>query len=190
LYRLIFGLGQFTSDIGGIALSIFSHMIKFFYYMNENMTKIDNIDRTILSLLQKDGSLSQRDVADQVGLSQNACWRRMKRLQDTGVLQGTRAVVAADALGLDLTVFVMIKTRNHSMEWSDGFRKHVEAIPQIREFHRIGGDWDYMLKIVTRGMGGYDKVYRDLITGFDLDNVTGYFSMEPIFDDRPYDLDD
>jgi Lrp/AsnC family transcriptional regulator len=156
--------------------------------MNGKMTKIDNIDRSILSLVQNDGSLSQREIADQVGLSQNACWRRMKRLQDIGVLLGTRAIVDPTALGLDLTVFVMIKTRNHSMEWSEGFRKHVEAIPQIREFHRIGGDWDYMLKIVTQGMGGYDKVYRDLITGYDLDNVTGYFSMEPIFDDRPFEL--
>jgi Lrp/AsnC family transcriptional regulator len=54
------------------------------------------------------------------------------------------------------------------------------------EFHRIGGDWDYFLKIVTDGMGGYDGVYQKLITGFDLDNVTGYFSMERIFSDRPF----
>jgi len=164
-------------------------MIDMLYQMIAINMIIDTIDRSILSLLQNDGSLSQREIADQVGLSQNACWRRMKRLQETGVLQGTRAVVDADALGLDLTVFVMIKTRNHAMDWSNAFRKHVEGIPQIREFHRIGGDWDYMLKIVTRGMSGYDKVCRQLITGFELDNVTGYFSMEPIFDDRPFDLD-
>ena len=138
--------------------------------------------------LQNDGALSQREIAEQVGLSQNACWRRMKQLQESGVLKGTRAVVDAAALGLDLTVFVMIRTRNHSMEWSDKFRRHVEGIPQIVELHRIGGDWDYMLKIVTRGMAGYDRVYRALITGFELDTVTGFFSMEPMFSDRPLDL--
>ncbi len=97
-------------------------------------------------------------------------------------------MVDGGALGLDLTVFVMIKTRNHSMEWSEKFRKHVELIPQVAEFHRIGGDWDYMLKIVTKGMGGYDTVYRRLIMGFELETVTGFFSMETILEDRPLDV--
>jgi len=154
------------------------------------MKKLDHIDRRILSYLQRHGSASQREIAEQVGLSQNACWRRMKHLQEGGVLKGTRALVDARALGRDLTVFVMIKTRNHSLEWSERFRAHVAAIPQVVEFHRIGGDWDYMLKIMTDGMEGYDRAYRALITGFELDNVTGYFSMEPIFTDRPLDLAD
>ncbi|MBZ0127835.1 MAG: Lrp/AsnC family transcriptional regulator [Rhodobacteraceae bacterium] len=156
--------------------------------MNEKSVKLDNIDRRILTCLQSDGSLSQREVADRVGLSQNACWRRMKRLQDNGVLTGARAMVDAAALGLDLIVFVMIRTRNHSMDWSEAFRRHVERIPQIVEFHRIGGDWDYMLKIVTSDMAGYDRVYRQLITGFELDKVTGYFSMETLFADRPLSI--
>ncbi len=149
------------------------------------MEKLDVIDHKMLSLLQADGALSQREVAEAIGLSQNACWRRIKRLTDIGALQGSRAVVDPDALGLDLTVFVMIKTRNHSMDWSESFRRHVEAIPQVMEFHRIGGDWDYMLKVVTDGMAGYDRVYRALIAGTELDNVTGYFSMETIFANRP-----
>lgn len=149
---------------------------------------LDEIDRRILTVLQRDGSLSQRDLAEKVGLSQNACWRRLKQLHETGVLKGTRAIVDAREFGLDLTVFVMVKTRNHSMEWSESFRKHIERIPQVIELHRIGGDWDYMLKIITTGMAGYDKVYRQIITGFELDTVTGYFSMEPIFTDRPIDL--
>jgi len=89
---------------------------------------------------------------------------------------------------LDLTVFVMVRTRNHSMEWSERFRRHVDLIPQVAEFHRIGGDWDYLLKIVTRGMGGYDAVYRQLISNFELETVTGYFSMETILSDRPLDV--
>ena len=152
--------------------------------------KLDNIDYRILDVLQRDGSLSQRDVAEQVGLSQNACWRRLKLLEETGVLKGTRAVVDPEAFGLDLTVFVLLRTRNHSMEWSQQFRDHIERIPQVIEFHRIGGDWDYMLKILANGMAGYDKVYRKIITGFELDTVTGYFSMEPILSDRPLVLPD
>ncbi len=149
------------------------------------MAKLDEIDLRIIRILQRDASLSQRELSDQVGLSQNACWRRLKRLELEGVLMGSRARVNAALLGFDLTVFVMVRTRNHSMEWSDAFRKHVELIPEVAEFHRIGGDWDYLLKIVTKGMSGYDHAYRRLITGFELEAVTGYFSMEPIFQDRP-----
>lgn len=149
---------------------------------------LDSIDCRILDVLLRDGSLPQREVADRVGLSQNACWRRLKHLEEIGVLKGTRAVVDVRAFGLDLTVFVMVKTRNHSMEWSERFRKHIEAIPQVVEFHRIGGDWDYLLKILTHGMAGYDQAYRQIITGFELDTVTGYFSMEPIISDRPPEL--
>lgn len=149
------------------------------------MTKLDQVDLRILDALQRDGSLSQREVAEAVGLSQNACWRRIRRLQQDGVLVGQRMVVDQDAIGLGLTVFVMVKTRHHSRDWSDRFRRHVEAIPQVVELHRIGGDWDYLLKIVTSGMSCYDAVYQDIITGFDLDNVSGFFSMERIFSDRP-----
>lgn len=156
--------------------------------MIEDMIELDGIDRKILDLLQRDASQSQREIADQVGLSQNACWRRLKRLQEVGVLKGARMRLDPAALGLDLTVFVMVRTRNHSMDWADGFRRHVALIPEVQEMHRIGGDWDYMLKIVTRGMAGYDSVYRRLVTGVELETVTGYFAMETLLDDRPLDV--
>ncbi len=152
------------------------------------MQKTDEIDRRILDVLQRDATLSQRDVADKVGLSQNALWRRLKRLEKAGFIQGARMRLDAAALGLDLTVFVMVRTRNHSVEWADEFRKHIARIPEVAEMHRIGGDWDYMLKVVTRGMAGYDSVYRRITTGFELDTVTGMFSMETMLDDRPLDV--
>lgn len=150
--------------------------------------KIDQIDRNILDVLQRDASLSQREVADRVGLSQNALWRRLKKLEEEGVLLGSRMRIDPTALGLDLTVFVMVRTRNHSMEWAEGFKAHVARIPQVAEMHRIGGDWDYMLKIITSGMSGYDAVYRRLTTGYELDTVTGFFSMETMLEDRPVDV--
>ncbi|WP_220387200.1 Lrp/AsnC family transcriptional regulator [Cognatishimia activa] len=152
------------------------------------MNKIDDIDRRVLDVMQRDAGLSQRDVADRVGLSQNALWRRLKRLDELGFIQGSRTRLNATQLGLDLTVFVMIRTRNHSIEWAEDFRKHVGRIPEVAEMHRIGGEWDYMLKVVTRGMSGYDAVYRKLTAGFDLDVVTGLFSMETMLDDRPLDV--
>ena len=150
--------------------------------------KFDQIDLRILEIAQRHGALSQRELADRVGLSQNALWRRLKRLEEAGVLLGAHRRVSAKKLGLDLTVFVMVRTRTHSDEWIEAFRAHVSRIPQVVEMHRIGGDWDYMLKVVTRGMSGYDKVYKQLTTGIELETVTGFFSMETMLEDRPLDV--
>lgn len=150
--------------------------------------EFDQIDRALLMALQRDAGLSQRELAEKVGLSQNACWRRLKRLHESGIIRGTRLVLDREALGLHLTVFMMVRTRQHSRDWSDKFRRHVGAIPEVTEFHRIGGEWDYLIRIVTNSMAGYDQVYQRLIDGFDLENVTGYFSMETIFEGRPVTL--
>jgi Lrp/AsnC family transcriptional regulator len=150
--------------------------------------KIDSLDLRILSMLQKDGSLTQRDLAEGIGLSQNALWRRLQALQAAGVMQGSRVMVDLKALGLDLTVLVMIKTRHHSRDWLESFARHVGTLPEVVDCFRIGGEWDYMLKVVTKGMAGYDAFYQRLITGFDFDTVTGIFAMEALVENRPVDL--
>ena len=152
------------------------------------MMEIDIFDLKILSQLQHSGALSQRELAERVGLSQNACWRRLQRLTADGLIKGSRSQVDLSALGLDLTVIVMVRTRVHSKEWADRFRKRVEELPEVIDFHRIGGDWDYMIKVVTRGMAGYDGFYQRLIAGFELERITGLFSMEAIIENRPPDL--
>lgn len=156
--------------------------------MIDESEKIDVIDLRILTSLQKNANLSQRDLAEEVGLSQNACWRRLQRLNAIGIIRGAHTDIDLDALGLDLTVFVMIRTRHHSKEWADNFRKHIERLPEVIDFYRIGGDWDYLIKVVTRGMSGYDAFYQKLITNFDLATVTGFFSMEAIIKNRAVDL--
>ncbi|MER9794888.1 Lrp/AsnC family transcriptional regulator [Mesorhizobium sp. M0213] len=156
--------------------------------MIEDRAKIDAFDMKILTAMQIDASLSQRDLAERVGLSQNACWRRIQRLQSLGVIRGSHSSIDLRVMGLDLTVFVMIRTRHHSKEWSEAFRTHVERLPEVIDFYRIGGDWDYLIKVVTQGMSGYDAFYQKLITNFDLATVTGFFSMEAIINNRPVDL--
>jgi len=146
--------------------------------------KIDHIDARIIMDLQEDASQSQRDLADKIGLSQNACWRRIKQLQEDGVLKGQTARIDRELLGRGLVVFAMIRTRNHSAEWLKKFRSHVTSISDITDFYRIGGDYDYMLKIVTRDMKSYDEVYQRLIEKLDLENVTSYFTMEAILENR------
>lgn len=156
--------------------------------MIDDSMKFDDIDLRILTCLQRNAALSQRDLAEQVGLSQNAYWRRLQRLQSAGVVGGSRAEIDLDLLGLDLTVIVMIRTRHHSKEWSEDFRRHVERLPEVVDFYRIGGEWDYLIKVVTRGIRGYDAFYQKLITNFDLATVTGYFAMEAIIRNRALDL--
>lgn len=156
--------------------------------MIEKDFKIDDIDLKILNCLQRNAALAQRDLAEQVGLSQNACWRRLQRLQASGVIGAARTEIDIGLLGFDLTAIVMIRTRHHSKEWSEEFRKHVGRLPEVIDFYRIGGDWDYMIKVITRGISGYDAFYQKLITNFDLATVTGYFAMEAIIRNRAVDL--
>lgn len=150
--------------------------------------KFDSIDRGILRALQEDASLSQRALAERVGLSQNACWRRLKRLDESGIIRGRTLRLDAGRLGLGITVFVMVRTRHHSREWLQEFRRKVLSIPQIIDFYRIAGDYDYMLKVVAGDISVFDRVYQSLIDGIELETVTSYFAMEAIADQRPLPL--
>jgi Lrp/AsnC family transcriptional regulator len=150
--------------------------------------KIDQIDGKILLELQRDAGLSQRDLAERVGLSQNACWRLLRALDEEGIIRGRTLRLDRDKLGLGLVVFVMIKTRHHSASWLRSFRTHVSSIPDIVDFFRIGGDYDYLLKIVTTDMASYDAVYQRLIQKVELESVTSYFAMEAIEEQRPLPL--
>ncbi|WP_395003239.1 Lrp/AsnC family transcriptional regulator [Cypionkella sp.] len=150
------------------------------------MGKMDHIDRSLLRALQRDGSLSQRDLADQVGMSQNACGRRLKALQEAGVIKGYTIRLDAKAVALGLTVFVMIRTRHHSKVWLESFRKEVLAIQNVVDFYRIAGDYDYMLKVIAEDMNDFDRVYQRLIARLDLDAVASLITMEQIADNRDW----
>jgi len=135
--------------------------------------------------MQRDGALSQRQLAEQVHLSANACWHRVQNLRKQGVITGQTVRLDRRKLDLGLVVFVMLRTRHHSAEWLQAFRSHVSTIPEVIDFFRIGGDYDYLLKVVTRDMESYDEVYQRLIAEVELDSVTSYFAMEAIEEQRP-----
>ena len=156
--------------------------------MNDEDFKIDDLDRKILNALQRDSAQPQRALADQVGLSQNACWRRLNRLQEAGIIKGHTIRLDATELGLPLTVFMMIRTRNHSKSWLESFRREVLAIPQVIDMYRIAGEYDYILKVVARDMNGFDHVYQRLIDKLELENVTSLITMESIATGRDLPL--
>ncbi|WP_323007153.1 Lrp/AsnC family transcriptional regulator [Pseudorhodobacter sp.] len=145
---------------------------------------LDQIDRAILRALQRDAAQSQRELAETVGLSQNACWRRLKILQDSGLISGQTLRLNAAQLGLGLTVFVMVRTRHHSKDWLAIFRREVLNIPHVIDFFRIAGDYDYMLKIVAEDMNAFDQIYQRLTAKVELETVTSYITMEAIANAR------
>lgn len=141
---------------------------------------MDETDRRILRLLQTDASASASDVARQVGLSASPCWKRIKRMQEDGVINRQVVVLDAGRLGFGLTVFVSIKTGEHSTGWLEEFSEKITAMPEVMELHRMAGEVDYMLKVVVRDMQSFDEFYKRLIGIAALSEVTSRFSMEKI----------
>ena len=141
---------------------------------------MDKIDRKILDLLQKDGALTAADVADRVGLSKAPCWRRIQRLQAEGVIKQTVALLDARKMNVGTTVFVTIKTANHSEAWFEKFVRAVQDIPEVTEIHRMSGEVDYLMRVVVPDIDGYDAVYKRLIAAVDFLDVSASFALETI----------
>ena len=148
--------------------------------MKMPVESLDRLDLRILTLLQEDASLSNAEIAEQVGLSANACWRRVRRLEERGVIRKRVALLSQEKLALDVTVFVGIRTNEHSEQWLKKFSDGVAGIPEVVEFYRMSGDTDYMLKIVVKDIADYDRVYKKLISVVPLHDVSSSFAMERI----------
>ena len=140
---------------------------------------MNRIDRVILSQLQADAALSVGELAEVVGISKSACWRRIKKLQSEGVINKQVTLLNAAAVDLSLTVFISIRTNQHNEKWAKQFRAVVRDIPGILEVYRMGGELDYLIKAVVKDMPDYDKLYQQLIQA-NLFDVTSNFVMEEI----------
>ena len=141
---------------------------------------MDSIDKKILAIQQVDSTVAVAAIAERVGLSATACWRRIQNLEKSGVIRRRVALLDAKALGVGVTVFVSLKTSKHSQEWLESFAAHVAAIDEIVEFYRMSGDVDYLLKVVVPDIAGFDAVYKRLIAVVDFSDVTSSFAMEEI----------
>jgi len=151
--------------------------------------KIDRFDHRILAQLQRDAEISIADLAEKIGLSTNACWRRIKRMQKDNIIRRNVALLNEHALGLKLTVFVSVKTNEHNEQWLEKFAHGVADIPEVIEFYRMSGDTDYLLKIVARDIDDYDRVYKKLISVAPMHDVSSSFAMERIKSSTALPLD-
>jgi len=141
---------------------------------------IDTLDRRILAELQRDGTLSADQLSERVSLSRNACWRRVKRLEEEGFITGRVALVDADRLGLGLSVFILVRTSNHDPDWLKRFREATMGFPEITGVYRMSGDLDYVLRARVADVKAYDRLYQRLIAKVALSDVSASFVMEEI----------
>ena len=142
--------------------------------------KFDDTDIRILKALQQDTNRAVGDIAEEVGISPTPCWRRIKRLEEAGVVRGRVALLDRASLNLGVTVFVSIRTRQHDQDWLDAFAKNVGALPEVVELYLMSGDVDYLLKVVVPDIAGYDAFYKKLIKVGALSDVSSSFAMEQI----------
>jgi Lrp/AsnC family transcriptional regulator len=141
---------------------------------------IDQHDRKLLALLQHDSGQSLEDLSAAAGLSRNACWRRVKRLEEDGYLRKRVALLDRERLGLGLTVFIVVRTTEHSPKWLEQFARAVRGFPEILAVYRMTGDMDYLLHAVVPDVGAYDRLYKRLINKVTLADVSSSFVMEEI----------
>ena len=139
---------------------------------------MDQKDRQILELLQRDAALSMAELAERSALSKTAVWRRVRELERQGVIRARITLLDAEAMGFSLTIFALVSTSQHSDAWFARFQRAVASIPEILEFHRTSGNIDYLLKVVARDMRHYDEIYKRLIREVDFADISSTFVME------------
>ena len=155
-----------------------------------NMLEIDQIDRRILRQLQRDAGIGVEALGERVGLSRNACWRRVRLMEEAGIIKARVALVDPAALGLDLTVFIAVRTDRHEPGWLEKFTRAVADMPEILGVWRTSGELDYLLKARVADVRAYDRLYQRLIRKVELTDISASFVMEEIKEttELPVDL--
>ena len=141
---------------------------------------IDSIDRAILKALQNDASLSVDEVSSHVNLSRNACWRRIKSLEEQGIIKGRVALVDPASVGVPLTAMVLIRTNKHDDLWMKDFQSALQAFPEVVGAYRMTGDLDYVLRVRVADVPAYDKFYKRLTSRISVSDISASFVMEEI----------
>jgi Lrp/AsnC family transcriptional regulator len=141
---------------------------------------LDNTDKAILNLLQKDASISVADIAESINLTVSPCWRRIQNLESTGFIEKRVALLNRDKLELGIDVFVFIKTNEHNDSWIEQFYTALEALPQVVEAYRMSGEVDYLVRVVVKDIHAYDAFYKELVSRVKLSDVSSSFAMERI----------
>jgi len=122
---------------------------------------LDRADRRILDVLQREGALPVAEVAARTGLSTTTCWRRIQQLEHEGVIRGRVALLDRSALGLDVTIFAHVKLSTQGRDAIAAFAGAIRERPEVLDCYTTMGEWDFMLRIVTRDIKAYEAFYLD-----------------------------
>jgi Lrp/AsnC family transcriptional regulator len=141
---------------------------------------MDAVDRKILGILQKDASLTVAEIGRAVGLSVTPCWKRIQRLESSGIIRKRVAIVAPDRVGFGVTVQVNIQTGDHTPTALEAFIETARAMPEVLEFQRLAGDVDFSLRVIAVDVRHYEDIHRRITAAMPLRRVTSYFLLEQL----------
>lgn len=142
------------------------------------MTKTDHIDRNILRLLEREGRISNTDLASEVGLSASACLRRVQELERSGLIKGYRAILDRARLGAEITIFVMVGLAAHLRKDAKAFEAAMLAAPEVRECHNITGTVEYLLRVEVSSLEAYKKFHTDTLGVLpEVKSITSHISL-------------
>ena len=128
------------------------------------MATLDTIDRRLLAALQAEGRVTNVDLAHRVGLTAPPCLRRVRSLEEAGVIRGYHADLDASKLGFAITVFAMVSLKSQAEEDLRGFEDHVKTLPEVRECHMLNGEIDFILKIVSKDLQSFQEFLTSKLT--------------------------
>lgn len=145
---------------------------------NKIPMKLDPLDLAILDQLQKDARLSNQELAEKVGLSPSPCWRRVKRLEEIGVIKEYVALLAPKEIGVPVLAYAQVSLNDHRPESSERFDEFVRSSPQILECCSVSGEYDYLLKIACSSMEAYETyISRELLRQTDIRSMNTSFVL-------------
>jgi DNA-binding Lrp family transcriptional regulator len=127
--------------------------------------RLDSVDISILTELQDHGRLTNAELAERVGLSASACHRRVKALEQAGVIDRYVAILSEKALGRGITVYVQVTLDNQKRETLVAFEEAVETVPEVMECYLMSGDADYLVRVLVRDANDYERVHREVLSG-------------------------
>lgn len=128
------------------------------------MANLDQIDRRLLAELQDEGRVTNVELAQRVGLTAPPCLRRVRALEEEGVIRGYHAQLDGAKLGFSITVFAMVSLKSQAEEALRGFEDHVRGLPEVRECHMLNGEIDFILKIVSRDLQSFQEFLTSKLT--------------------------
>ena len=142
---------------------------------------MDNIDKKIIFILQRQADLPLSEISKRVGLSQTPCWNRIRKLEEDGVIEKKVTLINKKKVNLPIIVFLMITVRNHNSDWMEKFSQILKKYKNILEAHRItGSQADYIIKVVAESIEEYDEFQQVLIKNIEFNSMSSGISLQEL----------